>query len=228
MSNVVQRYQTQAEFQPRRDDNFEVEDITETEDNCHPVQWNDGQYTSQRPVSTVPNSGTRLRPSSSESDTQFRERSDYGSVPAYTSGRAERSFPRYTSNQPRYGRQPNSVHIRQPGERSFLPTAYAAQHQYRTLSPSPPPLPPARIRISRQRSPPLPPYSVFRNQSTSTPAARFQTDPGLPSMRHRNAYTSTARPDQYTGARGAQVTEFRTAEGNDAYRRFLRSEAGMI
>ncbi|KAF7934070.1 uncharacterized protein EAE97_008430 [Botrytis byssoidea] len=221
MSNV-------AEFQPRRDDKFELEDITETEDDRHSVQWKDGQYTSQRPISTIPNSGTRLRPSSSESD-QSRERSDYGSVPAYTSsGSAECSFPRYTSHQPRYRRQPNSVHIRQPGERSFLPTAYATQHQYRTPSPSPPPLSPPRIRISRQRSPPSPTYSVFRNQSTFTPAARYQMDSGLPSMRHRNAYTSTARPDQYTGAWGAQVTEFRTAEGNDAYRRFLRSEAGMI
>ncbi|TGO61331.1 hypothetical protein BCON_0028g00480 [Botryotinia convoluta] len=230
MSNAVQRYQRQAEFQPRPDDNFEVEDITEIEDDHHLVQWNDGQYTSQRPTSTVPNSGTRLRPSSSESDAQFRERRhDYGSVPAYTSsGSAEHNFPRYTSDQPRYVRQPNSVHIRQPGERSFSSTAYATQRRYRTPSPSPPPSPPLRIKISRHRPPPSPPYSVFRNQSTFTPAARFQTNPGLSSMNHRYDYMSTARPDQYTGARGAQKTSFRTAEGNDAYRRFLRSETGMI
>ncbi|KAF7924267.1 uncharacterized protein EAE98_007318 [Botrytis deweyae] len=223
MSNAIERYQTQAEFQPRRDDNFEVEDITDIEDNYHPVQWRDGQYTSQRPTSTVPNYGTRFRPSSGESDAQFRERRrDYGSVPT-SSRSAERNLPRYTSDQRQYGRQPNSLHIRQPGERPFSSAAYATQRRYRTPSPSPPPPPPPRIRISRQSPPSSPPYSAFRSQSTFTPATRFQTNPGLPSMHHRNDYTSTARPDQYTDARGAQIPRFRTAEGNDAYRRFLSS-----
>ncbi|KAF7853794.1 uncharacterized protein EAF02_011784 [Botrytis sinoallii] len=112
--------------------------------------------------------------------------------------------------------------------RPFSSAAYATQRRYRTPSPSPPPSPPPRIRISRQRPLFSPPYSPLRSQSTFTPAARFQTDPGLPSMHHRNDYTSTARPDQYTGARGAQIPRFRTAEGNDAYRRFLRSGAGEI
>ncbi|KAJ8061484.1 hypothetical protein OCU04_009299 [Sclerotinia nivalis] len=230
MSGAVQLWRPKGEYELPRDDEIEVEEIVDDENEQHSAVGNDENHSGQGAAFVDPRSDTRTRASYTETDTRNADgRQEDQQEPLYSFPRPRvhirrNSYGSYTEASAQRMPPHLRVHIRRTSHGSYTEAAPPRA--------SPPPPTRARTTPINYLERPMRYFDHHEGGRQTRYYFHHYDDAGnqvwwpesrLPSSNR----TGTGRSETFP--QGARGVSFRTAEGRDAFRRYLTgSEPRMI